>query len=100
MAKRKTDVQQFRARIHGRVQGVGFRYFVQREALRLGLKGLVRNLATGQVEVVAQGSPETLNELLEKLYEGPALAWVQRVVVDWQEPDKSLLGFQVQSSTW
>lgn len=100
MTRRSSEVSQFRARIVGRVQGVGFRYFAQREATRLGLKGWVRNLSGGDVEVVAQGPEDVLQEMLRSLREGPALAWVQNVVVDWQAADKSLLTFEVRSTSW
>jgi acylphosphatase len=100
MARKRPEVSQFRARVMGRVQGVGFRYFVQREATRLGLKGWVRNLSGGEVEVVAQGTEQALQEMLRSLREGPALSWIQNVIVDWQAPDKSLLSFEVKSTSW
>ncbi|GBD33363.1 MAG: hypothetical protein KatS3mg081_0449 [Gemmatimonadales bacterium] len=65
--------------IYGLVQGVGFRWFVKRRADRLGLKGWVRNLPGGQVEVVAEGPEETLRELEEILKKGPPAARVDRV---------------------
>lgn len=61
------------------VQGVGFRWYVKRRAERLGLKGWVRNLPGGQVEVVAEGSEEALMELEEVLKKGPPAARVDRV---------------------
>ena len=57
--------------IRGRVQGVGFRWFVHREASELNLYGWVRNTEDGEVEVVAAGEPEDLNELRESLRRGP-----------------------------
>jgi len=56
----------------GRVQGVGFRWFVWREAERLGLGGFARNLRDGTVEVVSQGPDEALDQLEELLRRGPA----------------------------
>lgn len=65
--------------IRGRVQGVGFRWFVMREAERLELGGYARNLPDGSVEVVSQG-PETALEALERLLRrGPAAARVDGV---------------------
>ncbi len=61
------------------VQGVGFRWYVKRRADRLGLKGWVRNLPAGQVEVVAKGSEEALTELEELLKKGPPAARVEKV---------------------
>jgi acylphosphatase len=65
--------------VHGRVQGVGFRWFVWREAERLGLRGIARNLADGSVEVVADGGETALRELERSLTRGPAMARVDRV---------------------
>jgi len=66
-------------RVRGRVQGVGFRVFVQRHGRALGLAGWVRNLPDGSVEVVAQGAPETLSLLREHLQQGPPRAVVRAV---------------------
>lgn len=66
-------------RIQGRVQGVFFRQSTQTEAMRLGLKGYVRNLADGSVEVVACGTPEALAEFETWLYRGPPMARVEQV---------------------
>jgi acylphosphatase len=65
--------------VDGRVQGVGYRYFVLREAERLGVTGFVRNLADGRVEVVAEGSDEALTGLEVRLKEGPAFSSVSHV---------------------
>jgi acylphosphatase len=56
--------------IKGRVQGVGFRWYVHREAAALGLRGWVRNTDDGHVEVVAAGDPEVLTELQTALHKG------------------------------
>jgi acylphosphatase len=56
--------------IRGRVQGVGFRWFVQREAAELGLRGWVRNTTDGQVELIASGSMEQLAQLNVALHRG------------------------------
>lgn len=65
--------------IQGRVQGVGFRWFVMREAERLDLEGYVRNLADGSVEVVARGSDEAMGQLERALQRGPSSARVEHV---------------------
>jgi acylphosphatase len=57
--------------VEGRVQGVGFRFFVEREATRLSLRGYVRNLYDGRVEVYALGSEPALHQLRERLRQGP-----------------------------
>ena len=66
-------------RVSGRVQGVGFRYWVVGQAGRLGLSGYVRNTREGTVEVFAAGSEGALNSLAEALRDGPAGARVSSV---------------------
>jgi acylphosphatase len=65
--------------VTGRVQGVGFRYFVQHKATALGLAGWARNLEDGRVEVYAVGSPQHLNDLAAALHRGPRMAEVRSV---------------------
>jgi acylphosphatase len=65
--------------VSGNVQGVGFRYFTQRAAERLQLKGYTRNLPDGRVEVYAIGSPEQLTKLRSALDRGPWGATVSEV---------------------
>ena len=67
------------ARIHGRVQGVGFRYYTEREANRLGLHGWVRNLPDGDVEVCIAGPEPQLMIMKQWLHQGPSHASVERV---------------------
>jgi len=65
--------------VNGRVQGVGFRYFVVREARALGLAGWVRNLPDGEVEVLASGEPDVVSAFEGRLWEGPPHAKVSSV---------------------
>ncbi len=69
--------------VRGRVQGVGYRWFVERVAAELGLAGYVRNLDDGRVEVYAAGSPAALAELSGMLWKGPR--WADVRGVDEQE---------------
>jgi acylphosphatase len=69
----------YRFLVRGRVQGVGYRYFVLRQAEALGLSGFARNLPDGVVEVVAEGAEQTLAELEALLKEGPAFSSVSHV---------------------
>ena len=69
----------FRWLVSGRVQGVGFRWFVLRAADRLGTTGWARNLGDGQVEVVGQGTPETLDALDRQIRTGPPMSIVENV---------------------
>lgn len=84
-----------KARVYGIVQGVGFRYFVKREAKRLGLKGWVKNNADGSVEVLAEGEKKALEELLSYLYRGPAFASVKRVDYTWEEFKGEFFDFEI-----
>jgi acylphosphatase len=67
--------------VEGRVQGVGFRWFVHREAAELGLRGWVRNTDAGHVEAVAAGAPELIEELEAALRKGSRGSRVDRVRV-------------------
>lgn len=83
-----------RARVFGLVQGVGFRYFTQREASRLGLVGRASNLADGSVEVLAAGEAEQVASLLSWLDSGPRTASVERVQLEeLAELDRDYDGF-------
>lgn len=73
------QVRTIRLRIRGRVQGVGFRDALSREAERLGLTGWVRNCADGDVEAVAQGAAPALDALLAWARRGPPAARVEHV---------------------
>lgn len=69
----------YRFVVQGRVQGVGYRYFVMREAANLGVSGFARNRPDGTVEVVAEGSDDVLSDLEARLRQGPAFAQVTGV---------------------
>lgn len=67
----------YRYLVQGRVQGVGYRYFVLRQAEALGVTGFARNRPDGTVEVVAEGPEPTLRDFEGRLREGPAFAQVE-----------------------
>ena len=69
-------------RIHGIVQGVGFRYAIHREALRLGVTGWARNRRDGTVEAVVSGTPEAVEVIIAWAQRGPRAAQVTRVDVE------------------
>lgn len=73
--------ERLEATVHGYVQGVGFRWFVVRQAARLGLSGWTANQPDGSVRIVAEGPAEVLDEFLKQLQAGPAGASVERVDV-------------------
>ncbi len=85
------------ATVRGHVQGVGFRWYVEREAARLGLDGWVANLADGSVEVVAEGADERLGQLLLQLWEGPAGSSVGDVEVRHEPARGNIVGFTIRS---
>jgi acylphosphatase len=74
--------------VRGRVQGVGFRYFVARIAEAFDITGMVRNMSDGSVEIVVTGSPENLRSFKEQIEIGPSGARVDRVIVEEIEQRK------------
>jgi len=84
------------ATVYGFVQGVGFRYFVVREAGRLGLRGYVRNTPEGNVDVVAEGPRASLEQLVQKLWKGPDGAYVERVETAWGPAQGNYSGFHIR----
>ena len=85
--------------VSGRVQGVGFRWFVENEASKLGIAGWVRNRQDGSVEVLAAGSKEQLDSLHAILQQGPRAARVDSVDVSEAEPNSNLKSFRVEGTT-
>ncbi|HTW30178.1 MAG TPA: acylphosphatase [Candidatus Sulfotelmatobacter sp.] len=85
--------------VRGRVQGVGFRWFVEREAHMLGIAGWVRNNHDGSVEILAQGSRDQLTGLHSRLREGPRAARVDAVEVSEESPVGGLNSFRIQGAS-
>lgn len=90
-------MERLHAVIRGSVQGVGFRYFIQRKARQLGLRGWVRNNDDGTVELVAEGARPELERLMMAAEEGPRMARVQRVEAQWSSATGGLDEFDL---TW
>jgi acylphosphatase len=84
--------------IHGRVQGVGFRYYVSAEAQKLGISGWVRNNLNGTVEALAAGSREQLTRFHEALRRGPRAARVENVEVFPAETEEAKGTFRIEGS--
>ena len=82
--------------IGGRVQGVGFRYFIEAAAAREGIHGWVRNLPDGRVEASAEGDAEAIDRFEGKLYHGPPGARVDRVEIEDTVPANRDSGFTVR----
>ena len=85
------------ANVRGRVQGVGFRVFVLREAGYLGLDGFVANERDGSVRVVAEGSQADLDALEERLHDGPPASIVERVIARREPARGGSAGFRIAS---
>ncbi|MGH9579503.1 MAG: acylphosphatase [Terriglobales bacterium] len=84
--------------VRGRVQGVGFRWFVEREAKALGLAGWVRNNADGSVEVLAMGAADRLETLRGRLQAGPLASRVDLVDEVEAQPVTGLKSFRIEGA--
>ncbi len=81
--------------VRGRVQGVGFRYFVSHCAQAHGVCGYVRNLADGGVEFLLQGEVAAIDKVVEEIRRGPRHAQVDEVNLDLPEDNHSCVGFSI-----
>ena len=88
-----SEATRLTAWVHGRVQGVGFRWWTRARALELGLTGYAANQADGRVLVVAQGAPQACRELLDLLRSGSTPGSVDTVVADFTEVGEPMSGF-------
>ena len=79
--------------VHGRVQGVGFRWWTRSRASELGLRGYASNLRDGRVEVVAEGSKPDCDSLLDLLRSGATPGHVELVVERWSDAKNNVTGF-------
>lgn len=93
-----TEMQRLTAQVEGRVQGVGFRYFVLDTAQALGLAGWVANRWDGSVVVVAEGPRPVLDKLVAALWKGPRMAFVTQVRQTWDEAQGEYAGFEVRGN--
>ncbi|HUC28046.1 MAG TPA: acylphosphatase [Candidatus Acidoferrum sp.] len=98
MSASEKPIQARRYLVRGRVQGVGFRWFVEREAHTLGIAGWVRNNHDGSVEVLAQGTRDQLSGLHSRLREGPRAARVDAVDVSEASPIEGLSSFRIEGA--
>jgi acylphosphatase len=92
------ELQARRFIVRGRVQGVGFRWFVEREAHILGIAGWVRNDADGSVEVLAQGTRDQLTGLRSRLRQGPRAARVDAVEEAEARPAAGISSFRIEGA--
>lgn len=87
--------ERLHAQVLGHVQGVNFRYYTRLIAKEMGLRGWVRNRSDGTVEVVAEGTRQQLDKLLQFLHTGPAAAKVSQVQTDWLSATGEFADFQI-----
>ena len=79
------EEKRVKIKVYGIVQGVFFRATTRDVARKLGLKGTVRNVADGSVEIIAEGPEENLNELIKFARKGPSSARVYDIHIEWEE---------------
>ncbi len=89
-------MQRARIIVHGLVQGVFYRAFTKKNAEELGLKGFVRNMPDGSVEIIAEGEEKSINSLVTRLRQGPSSASVQKVDVNKEEATNEFSGFEIR----
>ncbi|EDP74212.1 acylphosphatase [Hydrogenivirga sp. 128-5-R1-1] len=82
--------------IKGKVQGVGYRYFTQKIASELKLKGWVKNNPDGTVEVWAEGDENTLNIFLDNLRKGPPLSFVEDIKYEFIDKEGGFADFEIR----
>lgn len=82
--------------VRGRVQGVGFRAFAQHSGAQLDLTGWVRNVGDDRVEIVAEGSHESLERFAEEMKSGPRAGYVEEAKVEWEAAQGEFKNFSVK----
>ncbi|MBG7609982.1 MAG: acylphosphatase [Anaerolineae bacterium] len=93
-----SKLRRLHAHVEGHVQGVGFRYFVTRTSAPLNLTGWVRNRWNGNVEVIAEGTQQALDELLAALRRGPHPNTSQHVKYSWEPASGEFSKFRVRKT--
>ena len=82
--------------VNGLVQGVGFRYYILRQAQSLGLKGFVKNLFTGEVYTIVKGERGMIEEFIKLIKTGPSHAHVNNCRVDWSDSKEEFTTFEIR----
>ena len=83
--------------VKGIVQGVGYRWFVDRTVRKYELKGFVENLADGSVYIEVEGRKNWIEDLIKDLHTGPKLAHVETVIVEWNKPHNLFINFRIKA---
>ena len=95
MSSPPEDTLTVNMKITGKVQGVGFRYFVLRQAQERGMYGWVSNKPNGDVEAFAQGEKADLERFIAKVKEGPSFSRVEDVSLNWVKEAEQYFGFEI-----
>ena len=95
MTTQSEEILKVNLTISGKVQGVGFRYFVLRQAQKLGINGWVSNKSNGDVEALAQGEKADLEQFIAKVKEGPSFSRVEDVSLNWGKDAEQYFGFEI-----
>ena len=82
--------------VSGFVQGIGFRWFVRREAELLGLVGIVQNLPDGRVEIITEGEREIIEKLVDVLKVGNGISQVDSSHINWSDAEGKYMNFKIQ----
>jgi acylphosphatase len=82
--------------VKGRVQGIGFRFHTQKQATKLNIQGYVRNLANGDVEILAYGDEDAMQQFMAWCRQGPQWADVTETIVTKQDRDEVFDGFEIR----
>jgi acylphosphatase len=93
--EKKSSLSRAHITAHGIVQGVGFRFFINRKASSAGLKGWVKN-ADGFVEAVLEGDKEKVEKCLEACKQGPPFSKIKKLDVNWEDPTGEFDRFEVK----
>ena len=94
--KIKSDLSRAEIIVGGLVQGVGFRYFVLRTAIKLNVKGYVKNLYSGEVLVVVEGDKMNIMELFEQMKLGPSHSYVKSFSIMWTTYNAEFSSFEIR----
>lgn len=78
------DLKRVKLIVSGRVQGVGFRYFCYKQAIKLNVKGYAKNLLNGKVEIIAEGQKKDLQNFIDMIEKGPSLSRVEKIDKIWE----------------
>ena len=95
MSSPPEDTLTVNMKITGKVQGVGFRFFVQQQAQKLGINGWVSNKSNGDVEALAQAEKADLEHFIAKVKEGPSFSRVEDVSLNWVKESEQYFGFEI-----